>query len=186
MRVEDRAPMSEAARAPQKWLYVFSAAHAVKVGVALDIYARRRSIETAAGTAISIEAAFACPVGRIYTVEAKAHRLLSEYATFGEWFRCSAEVAIEAVEMALLRNRQRVEHHRPRPSPQPTHPLVALADLGGRATPAELRARIGEAADGRRMRPLRRDRMVEDWTDVLVLTGRGWAEAIRLGAEVAA
>lgn len=59
--------------------------------------------------------------------------------------------------------------------------LIALIELDGRATQAELRTAIGNASvNGHRLRALRNRSLIEPWTDVVILTFEGWTEARRL------
>jgi hypothetical protein len=172
---------SEAAREAHKWVYVFRAAHGVKVGITgVDVEMRRRGIEMAAGVEVELVAAFAVPRHRAGVVEMSAHRALAEQRTLGEWFSSSPAEAVAAVRAAIEHADLTPRPHVPRePQAEPVHPLVALAELGGRATLNDLRSLLGGHV-GYRLRALRNRGFLAAWTDVLILTEAGWAEAARL------
>lgn len=94
---------------PQTWIYVFSAAHGVKIGITrTGLDQRRYAIQCATGLPVAFEAAWDCGDLNPYRVEARAHHLLADCRLLGEWFACSVEFAIDAVERAFTSGNARL------------------------------------------------------------------------------
>ena len=85
------------------FVYVFVAGEHVKVGLSqFDVEARWSMIKSSNPL---LERPYFCtpPIGkRARAVEKAAHSSLTEYHASGEWFLCSQEQAIQAVQQAVL------------------------------------------------------------------------------------
>ena len=83
------------------WVYVFSAPHAVKIGITERVEKRAKAIELMAGMKITIVESFPfASVGLAFDVETVAHWLLRDKRTIGEWFDCEPGEALAAVGAA--------------------------------------------------------------------------------------
>lgn len=84
------------------WVYLFSAAHGVKVGMTRTTPEQRRlAMQMAVGVEITIEQTWECGDLNPFMVEAHAHRLLAEHRLYGEWFDCTVDVARAAIQAAF-------------------------------------------------------------------------------------
>lgn len=84
------------------WIYVFSAAHGVKVGVTRGpVEKRRHGLELTVGLPITFEGAWECRDRNLHMVEAAAFERLAEHRLLGEWFSCSPAAACAAVAQIL-------------------------------------------------------------------------------------
>lgn len=181
------------ARSPS--LYVFAASHAVKVGITRsDPERRRESLEAAGGHRVSIIAVYPCGDRNPWLVEREVQESLAHARTYGEWFTCTADEAVAAVEAVLARRplpymeattvevepslladevERRVRDDGERPE------LAALSVLGGRATSRQIASVLyGEPPEfsatlsiGRRMYGLQNRGYLTRRADEWLLTG---------------
>lgn len=68
----------------------------VKIGVTNNPTARLRELRTASAFPLEFSFIGACNTSGI-AIERKAHELLDQYRTHGEWFDCSPELAVSAL-----------------------------------------------------------------------------------------
>lgn len=85
----------------KQYIYVMkSESGLVKIGVSINPDVRRSAIETGNGFHVAIVKLFG-PFNGATKVECSAHGLLRDSRVRGEWFACSVEAAINAVNSAL-------------------------------------------------------------------------------------
>jgi Meiotically up-regulated gene 113 len=85
-------------------IYVISSANGlVKIGLSTAPDMRVRELQRANGYELSLVQSWPVPKGQNRRVERCAHAKLAIVRGFGEWFNCSVEEAIGAVEYALAR-----------------------------------------------------------------------------------
>src|SRR6185503_19236059 len=82
-------------------LYVMRCAGALKIGISLDVAARHRNISNACPLPVELLAAYPLRIDIAGWAEFLAHSSLSGHHRHGEWFDCSMEDAIDAIEAAI-------------------------------------------------------------------------------------
>lgn len=82
-----------------RYVYVFEGPIAVKVGITKDVPGRIATVEGHGGFRITNVKAFG-PFSNASAVESKAHAMLSDCRTVGEWFSIPFEKAVSAVRVA--------------------------------------------------------------------------------------
>ena len=86
-----------------RYVYVISKnERMVKIGISHYPEIRRKGLETETGEPMTLEQTWVRPKEEAIKVERRAHKLLRSCRTLGEWFACTKEEAIEAVERALV------------------------------------------------------------------------------------
>lgn len=73
-----------------------------KIGIARNVEARRRELQTAAPTQIEVVYAQSMDRAQAYDVEQSAHRMLRDSRMNGEWFDVTARQAVSAVALATI------------------------------------------------------------------------------------
>lgn len=126
-----------------------------KVGVANNPVLRLKQLRTGSSRRLELLFTTPAPDGIAVDIERRAHWLLREKKTHGEWFAVSAKEAIDAVQRALMEGgageKQRPSVGRPPLKRNVETVLVALR------LPADVVARMDErAGDGKRSEWLRR------------------------------
>lgn len=126
------------------WVYVFEAPHAVKIGVAFrDVELRRSSIERASGAPVKIVAKFTCHERDMLRIEKEAHTTLGAYRSYGEWFVCTPEAAVQAVQQAVKKiNGDLPTTAQTTLTTRPGDVLLALQAIGGRGAPWKIAAQL--------------------------------------------
>ena len=84
-------------RTSRTFLYVAKFSNVVKVGTSVDPERRAQSIGGVLAVKIEVDR------NKAAAAEAYAHHLLVEYEQSSEWFSCSVEMAVNAVEAAMAR-----------------------------------------------------------------------------------
>lgn len=82
-----------------RYVYVFEGPVAVKVGITKDVLSRMATVESHGGFHITQVKAFG-PFSNASVVESKAHAMLSDCRTVGEWFGIPFDKAVSAVRVA--------------------------------------------------------------------------------------
>lgn len=82
-------------------LYVMRCAGALKIGISLDAAARHRNISNACPLPVELLATYPLRLDIAGWAEFLAHSTLAEYHRHGEWFDCSVEDAVGAIEAAI-------------------------------------------------------------------------------------
>lgn len=127
--------MAELSKRPHgtSWVYLFSAAHGVKVGMTRATPEQRRlSMQMAVGLPITIEGAWECGDRNPFLIEANVHRLLGEHRLYGEWFDCTVDIARAAIQSMFGADAARVptsppsKSHNVRGRPSSTRPGQGL------------------------------------------------------------
>lgn len=94
-------------REPGWSVYVFKRLSVVKVGISKNVDQRLAGLLASGGGAMTCEFRARVPLDAIYAVEAEAHAKLRTHALNNEWFSCSVEMAVEAVNVSIHRNTSR-------------------------------------------------------------------------------
>ncbi len=112
-------PASPRPKPPHRYVYVIGpAAGLQKVGIATDPRARLAALQTAVPFNLVLHAAVRVPFAQAHTVERRAHKLLADVCARNEWFHCTPEEAIAAVQEAA---------RPPKPVPPEWQPAQVLA-----------------------------------------------------------
>jgi hypothetical protein len=126
-----------------------------KVGIAANPALRLRRLQTGNSRELRVLFQQEAPEGLATDIERRAHWLLREHKTHGEWFSVSAKAAIEAVAQAISENGEG-EKERPSVGRRPLKKNVATVITAIRL-PADVAARIDErAGEGKRSEWIRR------------------------------
>lgn len=81
-------------------VYVINARNLIKIGIAVDLSARVRSLRTGnphLGTVVYSTD----PLAAARRIELAAHQALESHRVEGEWFRCTTKLAIETVKRCV-------------------------------------------------------------------------------------
>ena len=79
----------------ERHVYVMQGNGQVKIGVAVDVHKRVRSVAHAAGGACLVW--HSQKTEKCFEIESIAHGKLKAYRTRGEWFKCDSDTAVAAV-----------------------------------------------------------------------------------------
>ncbi len=94
-------PVPAPSKPPHRYVYVIGpAAGLQKVGIATDPRSRLAALQTAVPFNLILHAAVRVPFAQAHAVERRAHKLLADVCARNEWFHCTPEKAIAAVQEA--------------------------------------------------------------------------------------
>lgn len=92
----------EAVQKPcNQFIYILQCDKYIKVGRANNVYRRAGEMVTGNPFDLDVLCYYKIKPEKITSIEKGAHRELEQYSHKGEWFSCSKEVAMMAVEYAI-------------------------------------------------------------------------------------
>ena len=99
MRLDDGSSI-DTGRDRRQFLYVMvSESGLCKVGIARDVESRRATLEAMSGYRLTVVRTFG-PFHAAGRLERLIHRSLGAHRKVGEWFACTAQIAVEQIEAA--------------------------------------------------------------------------------------